>query len=264
MDPIKALTIVALLLFPISCTTAPVPHEKKIELKKDKDVTSLPSPLPPHQTFLSLSAIGRVNRQGHSFCTGVLISAAKVLTTAHCLWDQKLRRWAAVDDLHFLAGYHLGKYLAHRRVKAIELPSGIRMLAQGFPYSLAKDWAILTLDRAVETESKVHPVKLAEFGGEILIGKIGPLVSAGYGPLRPYAVASQPCKAIKILNSEVLLNDCSGPSAEYGFPVLVKMSEGWRVLGLQMKPLVSSMSESGQSRALLVPTFNQRRQMLVW
>lgn len=264
MHPIKALAIVTLLLFPISCATAPEPPEKKIEFKEDKGVTSKPSPLLPYQAFLPLSAIGRVNRQGHSFCTGVLISPAEVLTTAHCLWDRKLGRWAAIDDLHFLAGYHLGKYLAHRRVKAIELPAGVRMLAQGFPYMLAKDWAILTLDRAVGSESEVYPLKLAEFGSQIGIDKVGPLVSAGYGPLKPYAVAFQACKAIRILNSEVLFNDCSGPSAEYGFPVLVETSEGWRVLGLQMKPLTSSINANGQGRALLAATFRQSRQFRGW
>mgnify|MGYP003888069503 CR=1 FL=1 len=57
-------------------------------------------------------SIGRVNRGGRAFCTGVLIAPDKVLTAAHCLYDTAQGQWAPASAIHFVAGYARGEYAA--------------------------------------------------------------------------------------------------------------------------------------------------------
>ena len=127
MRHISALVVAASAALFVSCAQAPAPEKRD---EPGPTVAPAPPPPPPAakpRPIEPLGAIGRVNRQGGGFCSGTLIAPDKVLTTARCLWDVRLRRWTATADLHFLAGYHLGKFLAHRKAKAIELPANIQM-----------------------------------------------------------------------------------------------------------------------------------------
>ena len=257
--------VLAFAAFGASC--AEQPATKKTE-KPGPSVAFVPAPPPPPvarpRISWPLSAIGRVNRQGGGFCSGILVAPEKVLTTARCLWDVRLRRWTSTADLHFLAGYHLGEFLAHRKATAFALPAGIRMTARGVPLRIANNWAILTLDRPIGAASGVRPVGLARVGGRTRVDGLGPLLRAGYGPRRPHAIESARCKAVGQYNHAVLFHDCGGGRTETGFPILVETPAGWRVLGLQMVNVDQAAARKGRGMALLVTATDQPRQTISW
>ena len=266
MRPMRAFVVAACAILVVSCAGRPASVGGD---KPGRAVARIPVPRPsppaarPRPPW-PWSAIGRVNRQGGGFCSGTLIGPDKVLMTAHCLWDARLRRWTSAADLHFLAGYHLGNYLAHGKAKAIELPAGIEMTAQGIPRRAANDWAILTLTRPIGTESAVRPIEVARFKGRLRPNALGPLLRAGYGPLRPHAIESARCRAVSLINPVVLLHDCCATSAESGFPILLETPEGWRMLGLQMISPNQAVGCRGLGMALLVTALERPRQMLLW
>lgn len=249
----------------ISCAERTVPEKRE---EAGPAVAALPVPPPPPvarpRPAKPLSAIGRVNRQGGGFCSGILIASEKVLTTARCLWDVRLRRWIAIGDLHFVAGYHLGNYLAHRRVKAIALPNGITMTAPGIPRKITDNWAILTLDRPIGPVTMVRPIPLARLNGRPRANELGQLLRAGYGRRRPHAIESVRCKAVTVLSPRVLLHDCGAALADAGFPILIRTPEGLRVLGLQMISIEKARGGKGLGRALLVTAMDGPRRKVIW
>lgn len=232
-------------------------------------ISSLPAPAPkvrPPSPIIGSpwNAIGRINRQHGGYCSGTLIAPKRVLTTAHCLWDAQLGHWTPPEDLHFLAGFDRGKYLAHRKAVDIELPSHIRMSAQGAPAKAIDDWAILTLDRPIESTTGVRPIKIMQIHGRINPSSVGPLVRIGYGPLRPYALQSERCQPVILINPLVLLHSCNATFAETGFPILVHTGHGWRVLGLEMLSLKKTKLPKGLGMALLVTALAVPHRTVGW
>lgn len=239
MRALVSLIAVALAAFCASCAqenvTGPARHTESTSLV----TPSVPKPEVSEKTpkqALNLttpwSAIGRINRQNGGFCTGVLIAPDRVLTTAHCLWDARLGSWTAPSDLHFLDGYHLKNYIAHRRGAAIELPSGIEMTQRGVPRKTVNDWAILVLKREINS---VQPVSPMELSNRIKVSSLPVLFRIGYERARPYVTESIRCKAERVIFRSFLLHDCGGDKDRGGFPLLVKSEDGWHVIGLEVE-----------------------------
>lgn len=68
------------------------------------------------------SALGRVNRARGGFCTGTVIAPDRVLTARHCLTARPGNRYLPLSELHFVAGYRRGEFLAHGKVRSIHAP----------------------------------------------------------------------------------------------------------------------------------------------
>jgi protease YdgD len=194
----------------------------------------LPGILPPDDRQVlaeddhRFDAVGRLNRGDGSFCTAVLIRPDRVATAAHCLWDNRHGRFIFPFDLHFVAAYRRGRFLAHARGREIRTSDRLRFDARGRPLELTTDWAIVLLDRSV---TEVPPIPLAGPDGAGVLE----LIRVGYGLDRPYLpVAVERCRSLaRLFDGAVLLHDCDASFGDSGSPVLIRTDEGYRVLAVQ-------------------------------
>lgn len=181
-----------------------------------------------------LNAIGRLNIQGGSFCSAVLIAPAEILTAAHCIWDHTRATFFEADRLHFVPGYRRGRYLGHARGKAIETASGINFDPSGKPENLTQDWAVITLDLNLFHGSGIQPIALAGRQSLSRLDGNADLVRVGYGLDRPHLpVRVSPCRMRALIEqNKLLIHDCDVTKGDSGSPIMVKYDDKLLVIGV--------------------------------
>nr|WP_298798101.1 trypsin-like serine protease [uncultured Acetobacter sp.] len=194
------------------------------------------------------SAIGRVQTELGSRCTGFLISPVLVETAAHCLWLTQPQHFIQPTSVHFLRAYSGETFTAHARVIRFIVPPGYTPNQES--QSAGLDHATLVLDHPVARPDEVFHVTTKpediKPGMSVVLG--------GYEQNMPDIItADLHCHMTGLtrdMGGNILLShDCAGTHGSSGAPLLYQDASGWHVLGVQV--LASNGHAGGQAVPLL-------------
>jgi len=195
------------------------------------------------------AAVGRLNRASGGFCTGTLVAADVVLTAAHCLYDTRTRRRIAAKDIHFVAGYRRGDYLAHSVARRVVGAETLRFTDRGGTTNAFDDWALLLLDAPMSIEPvPVRPLEMREqTEGEAAAPR---LMVAGYSQDRPHLLSlHEGCTIVDRLSADrLIVHTCDATHGTSGAPLIMRSGDGFFVVGI----IKGSIRILGDERGLAV------------
>jgi protease YdgD len=198
--------------------------------------------LAPGSAEASWGAVGRLNIAARGFCTATLIARDRVLTAAHCLFDDETG--ARIEDaaLEFLAGWRIGHAEAIRGIRRAAVAPGFRMRDEGSLVRVAQDLAVLELDRPIDLPA-ARPLPLAAHQPEA--GDAVAVVSYARG--REGAPSLQDrCTVLDRTREGVLVMTCAVDSGASGAPVVAVDRGVARIVSV-----ISAMAEAeGRDLAL--------------
>jgi protease YdgD len=221
------------------------PHAPGIDAADDRvrvDVTQMP-----------WRAIGKVQTNLASSCTGTLVGARLVLTAGHCVYQKTLRNLLPPSSLHFLAGFKSGDFAAHAQVVKLEYPPGLLALLRGQSARIEDDWVILVLDQALGDRFGILPPAVTPLHPGYR------LQSAGYSQDHRLLLMADPaCQVTRLLRERALFgHDCEVTHGNSGGPLLALQEGQWHIAGI-VQGIVTLSDKSSLSVAVDIAALRER------
>ena len=187
------------------------------------------------------SAVVRVQIPGVSRCSGFLLDAVTVVTTAHCLFDVRVQHLLRPGVVHVLSGYSHGSYAAHAVVESYRVAPGYD--PQHADRTRGVDVAVLHLPSPVGGR------------GLALVGTVPGQAAmlGGYERDRTEVMlADRDCRAMGIAadlqGRSLRQHSCAATYGSNGAPLLVRDASGeWAAAGVQ------EAASPGEAGGIAVP-----------
>jgi len=188
------------------------------------------------------SAIGKLFNEAGGSCTGAIIARDRILTAAHCVYSERLRRFAPASALHFKVGYRGGRAAIHARVVRYETGAGYD--PQRWQATMDSDWVILTLSEKLPEE--IVPLRLTSATAE----RGTPAIIAGYPQDRAHMMTADRNCQVADASGRLVFHTCRGMRGYSGAPILVGGASGeMEIAGVH----IAMTSGAGTPRMIAVP-----------
>ena len=159
-------------------------------------------------------AVGRLDMEGHGFCTATLISSDTVLTAAHCVFEKNTGKPIPSEAMTFHAGLRNGSTVAKRAVTQVEAHSG---------YDPARETDIENIRHDVALLRLAQPITTAEINPFVVHDRTvsdGTVSVVSYGRDRESLPSRQDVCQVQDIYQEIILLSCDTTFGSSGAPVL--------------------------------------------